>query len=197
MAFPWWIFKKDNKKKLCKNLVYERIGIHEIPKASTLLWYGSYPWVTEKCGRLYAQYPYKTPPGHASFAMGGDQHLNQGAKAEIKTINFPSTRRIDVIIYKGITTVQRDLACEEAKRREGRPYDGTGFMWAGGLKLFRPLKWADYCSESVAACFLEAGIKVSKDSPKWCEPWDLQFWAWENPNLCEVRTLHIGRDFKG
>ena len=193
----WWMLKKDIKG-LPIQPEYPRIDLKDIPPASAALYYGSGPYLTEKCGRVQGGYPFNRPPFHASLILAGGKHLNQGKTAEIKELKeeFRSTRRIDVIVYNELSTINRTVICEWAKGKQGTPYDVPGFLYFG-FRIWRPWDWADFCSEQVAMAFELIGYRVSEKSSKWTPPWGLWHWANGAGPKASRFTLWQGSDYQG
>lgn len=197
MGLPsWWLVGKDPKDKLPWQPIWPVIKIEDVPAASVLLYYNGNKW-TEKEARLKG-FPYKDPPFHTSFYLGGGEHLNQGLKAEIKPVadEFRSTRRVDVVTYPDLTPEDRAMICDEARKRKGRIYDIPGFA-RFGFPFLKEWAFGNFCSEQVAEIFDVKGFRVSIKEPSKTEPFRL--WQFSNlyPKNAPINTLHIGSEYPG
>ena len=148
-------------------------NINEIPPASILLFYGGTE-LTEVVGNYVYKHPYKPAAFHAAGYLGDGRVLNIGKEAKILDIReqFRSTRRIDVIVLKDLTTEEREIICKKFERDANNNfYDVAGFIRYGGqLKILKFLKKVrssnknDYCSDNVVDNFSEPPLKRPGDS---------------------------------
>lgn len=182
------------------------IAISEIPSASILQFYGGNK-LTEFYGNKRYGFPYKPPPFHSAFYCKDGLFLNVGKFKTIEPLEkeFRSTRRIDVIIYKELTQDVRDMMIRNAFLAADNPKIGFNLPTYGirDYIRFEPyLRWLfpkdkrDFCSEDVTKRFNAAGCEVSKNPSNRTAPWDLTQYAIDNTYRSEIRTLHIGKDFK-
>lgn len=198
---PFTVFKK--RKDLKPLPAYPSIAFTDIPKASTLLFYGGVK-LTELVGNNVYGHPYNPPAFHAAFHCEEGLFLNVGAYRTIQLLNYfcRSTRRIDVIIYKDLSKEQQEQARREAYLNVSKPkglialpdYGWKDFL-RFGLPFLKPSK-KQFCSENVVLLFGKVGYKVSDLKPEDTAPWDLYEYALKHPELCEIRTAWIGADFK-
>jgi len=115
---------------------------------------------------------------------------------------FRSTRRVDVIIYKNISDETRKMLCRLAHLDTTKTkvvnlpdYDWTSFL-RFGLRLFKNSSKKDFCSDNVVDLFKAGMVKVSDLPDEQTAPWDLLEYALAHPEECDIRTLHVGADFK-
>jgi len=194
------IFKKPVTKPLP---VYPTIKTGEIPPASAILFYGGNR-LTELAGNRLYKHPYKPPAFHAAFYIEDGLILNVGKFKTIETIEseLRSTRRVDVIIYKGLSVDTVEALKKSAYLDLDKPKAGiqlptyaiTDYM-RFGLRWFKPSK-KDFCSENVVEIYAKYGIRISDQESYNSAPWDLAEFAEANLDLCELRTLYVGADFK-
>jgi len=199
MGYYRWLLKPDPRDRLPVLPPYPRINLDAVPAGAALLWMGGGPYLTGKQARVLLGYPHRNHYFHASLALGQGEHLNQGKKAVIEPIaeQYQSTQRIDVVIYRDLPEDAAERFQEWAKTREGRRYDYLGFLWQG-LKIIRPSSYYDFCSQQVITAHRVIGHQVSYRFEEWSAPTHIWFYAVSpnHPGLCEMRTLHLGRDFK-
>lgn len=198
-------------KKLFKKTVtfplptYQPIKLEDVPAASTLLFYG-FPGnkLTQLVGNRLYGHPYSPPAFHAAFYINDGLFLNVAKFRHLHQIEreFKSTRRVDVIIYPGISDGTRKALCKEAVLDTSRPRFGLMFPdysftdYARFLFRFLSPSKKDFCSENVVETFAKADIKVSDLKAVDTAPWDLQEYGESHPGECEIRTLWVGQDFK-
>jgi len=189
----YWLFNPDKPKPPLPE--YQGILLEDVPPGSTLLYYGGVP-VTEWVGRKKG-FPYRTPPFHASLMVLDGMCLNMGWKPRIIPVQgqMQSTRRIDVVLYNDLSDKDRFNICASAALRNGRGnYDWRGFL-SHGIKWIQPSRRQDYCSQQVVSIHRENDHIISYKPEEESAPWDLYYFGAGNP-YCELRTLHIGKDFK-
>ena len=194
------LFKKPEVKPLPE---YPKIAVNEITYVSTLLFYGGNK-LTELAGNRLYGHPYRPPAFHAAFYIDEGIFLDVGKFKTLTEVEkeFRTTRRIDVIIYKHITPEMHKRLCKEALFDTSKPKIGItlpDYSWTDylrfGLKLFKPSK-KDFCSENVVELFAKELVEVSAKRAVDTAPWDLLEFAEAHPELCEIRTLWVGSDFK-
>lgn len=179
------------------------IAVSEIPEASALLFYGGNK-LTEFVGNNLYKHPYRPPAFHAAFYIRDGLFLNVGKFKVIQKLEdeFRSSRRIDVISYSALLNADRVALCTFAILDTSKPKVGFDLPDYGiidylrfGFKFLRPTK-NDICSENVVELFAMRKIVVSYRRPADTAPWHLFEFAYQNPEVCVVRTLHVGADFK-
>jgi hypothetical protein len=198
------IFKLFKKPKDVQPLPdYPPIALEHIPPASTLLFYGGMK-LTEMAGNRLYGHKYRPPAFHAAFYIEGGLFLNVGGFKVVQELGkeLRSTRRIDVVIYKNIRPEYRKSMLRLAYLDASKPKIGISlpdYSWTDylrfGLKFLKPSK-KDFCSENVVEMFANGQVTVSDKKPVDTAPWDLFEYALDHPDQCEIRTLHIGPEFK-
>lgn len=182
--------------------VYEKIEIEQIPAASILLFYGGNK-LTEMVGNNLYNHPYRPPAFHAAFYCENGLFLNVGKFRIIEevTTELRSTRRVDVLILKGLSSVQREVAIKFAFLDSSKPKVGIelpDYSWTDylrfGFKFLKPSK-KDFCSENVVELFEKVGVKVSDKKAVDTAPWDLFGYAIANSDKFDIKTLHVGDQF--
>ena len=181
------------------------IALPSIPAASALLFYGGNK-LTEFVGNTLYRHQFKPPAFHAAIYLSDGLFLNVGKFKQIKELSEElsnSTRRIDVVIYNKLSDQQRRRVCREAILDVSKPKTGLSlpdYGWTDylrfGLRFLRPSK-KDFCSENVAELLKGVGQQSSYKKPVDTAPWHLFDWAWANTIECDIKTLYVGKDFRG
>jgi len=194
---------------------FPRITIPEIPSGSALEFYGGNK-LTEFYGNHRAdmwggkscsQFPYTPPPFHTAHYQRRGFFFNVGAFQTIKRLEeeMISTRRIDVIIYKQVTAAQGELIADDMQAGADKPgiFKRITYGIFDYIRFEPSLRWLvpkdkkrDFCTEDKVRRMLDYGITTSDRAPDNTTPWDDVLWAMKNPEKAEIRTLHVGKDFK-
>lgn len=194
------LFKKPKLEPLPPFL---SISVEEIPPASILLWYGGVK-VTELVGNRLYGHPFYPAAFHAAFYIDNGLYLNVGAFKTIENIRneFRSTRRVDVIIDKTLTSEERKLLGVTAMGDLSKPKPGISvpdYSWREFLRFGFPFlktsSRSDFCSENVCEIFETAGRKISDLKPYDTAPWHLLEYALKEKSF-DIKTLWRGKDFK-
>lgn len=195
------LFKKPTTKPLP---IYPPIKMSDIPPASSLLFYGGNK-LTELAGNRLYDHPYKPPAFHAAFYIEDGLFLNVGKFKTVQNLKdeFRSTRRVDVIIYRGIKPEKRERLCRAAYLDADKPKIGLSLPTYAvtdylrfGLRWFKPSKM-DFCSENVVELFATEKVRVSEQEPYNTAPWDIEEYAekFAQEQKIEIYSVWIGPDW--
>ena len=197
----WKMFKKAKGTEALPS--FPMIKMEDIPSASIILFYGGNK-LTEMVGNNMYGHKYLPPAFHAAFYCENGIFLNVGKFKTVEELQkeLRTSRRIDIVIVKNLTSTQREVACKFAVLDASRPRVGLSlpdYSWMDyvrfGLKFMKPSK-KDFCSENVVELFQKVGAKVSEKLPVDTAPWHLLEYAISNPSQFDIKTLHIGADYK-
>lgn len=186
---------------------YDFIKLEAVPPASTLLFYGGNKW-TEFYGRKRYKHPYDPPAFHATFYIENGLMLNVGKFKTLTAVEreYASTRRVDAIIYRTIPDNVRKELMKDAYLGADDPKFGLNlptYGWTDFLRFEPLLQWLpknkhDICSEDVYKRFARYGIETATKPQKVeVAPWMLYEFALAHPELCDIKTVWRGLDFKG
>jgi hypothetical protein len=183
--------------------VYPMIQVDDIPAASALVFYGL-PGnaLSERiCAWKYGC-PFH-PSFHAALMMRDGVFHNVGKfrTDELLSDEFKSERRIDVIIYKTMTEEARKEIMRATELDTSEPHTGLEFTDYGvqsfihfGFRFVKSGK-AVICSEDVVKLLNVGLVWSSTETAKETAPFELSTFAMKHPELCEIRTVHVGQDF--
>jgi len=153
------------------------------------------------------KFPYVPAPYHAFFVGMDGLTLNVGAFKTIMPLedHFNSTRRIDIIIPRGLSDEIRYDMGREIIAQDNHPKIGwnwptyaiTDFIRQEPLLRWIPVSRKEFCSENVTNTFRKYGVEVSARRADLTDPWDLYLYAFAHPESFELRTAWVGLDFRG
>lgn len=144
-------------------------------------------------------------PNHSAIYIGsGDNSIIEAnLKVELTRINkyFNDRHKVSALIFKEMTVGQLQVIKSNAYSSLGKPYDWRGIL-AFISKNFSESKYANYCSELVARCYMWARINISgtpwpdnpANSPK-ISPGDIYLWTIKNEQWY-IRDIWTGQDWK-
>jgi hypothetical protein len=178
----------------------------DIPPASIILFYGGNKLTQLIGNRLYG-HPYNPPAFHAAFYIGDPEaglFLNVGAFRTLQYLKdeFKSTRRIDIVTVKNLTSAQRKRLCAKALLDTSKPHAGIEFpdyaitdYLRFGFRFLKPSK-KEFCSENVCDLFASEGVSISANKAVDTAPWDLEEFAETHREDFQMFTAWRGVDFK-
>ena len=183
---------------------FPRIDWRNVMPASALLFYGGGPAITQMAATRMYRHPYHPAAFHAALYLGNGDFLNVGKFKTVERLSqeFRSTRRIDVISYEMPGDVA-DAIARDGYRDADKPKVGMSLPTYGvtdflrfGLKWWKP-STKDICSENVTEILRAHGVECAEPSePFNVAPWHLLEWAEKNPSMCQIKTIHVGGDFR-
>lgn len=181
---------------------FPKIIPEALPPASALLFYGTPGNVwTERIG-VNKYHLLFHPPFHAALMMRDGIFHNVGRFRQDKYLpdQFKSKRRIDAVIFKGMTAEQVSLVMRAAETDTTVPrlidvtdYGVLDFLHFGLPFIGRGKK--PVCSANVVNLLSVAGVKCSEKAALDTAPWDIAQYAGARPDLCEIRTVWVGNDY--
>jgi len=189
-------------------------GIQDLPPFTLLQFFGGNKvtaWYATRRALLpfsnaLSHFPYSDAPCHTAIYIGMEMVLTIGPfKVLSRFTDFlTDNRRIDAIVLVEISDSIRHAMCVEALDSGDEPKIGINLPTYGfqNFLRFEPLlRWIPktrkaICSQDAAERAEKHGYKVSLKKPHDTSPADLHLYAMHNESLRQLKTVHIGKNYK-